>query len=175
MMNINNYNNYDELYEPNYNLEENKSNKLTIELNEIKKLSENIEKIFSDNSNTKIPIFNWDFKKEYSNGNIEYKRTLSTYKNKMEKLLRQIYWRIYEGIITENKKKCYYIIGIEDSGIPSKTTLKELEISIEIIKETIINTELNYDYLYLKNTIHDYKFIIIKIWLNNDDKKIEYF
>ncbi len=143
------------------------------ELNEIKKLSTNIEKIFStsvlNNFSTSFE-FNYDFKNEYSNGHIEYKRTLSSYANtKIDKLIRQIYWRIYEGSVINNIKICYYIIGLEDSGLPSNISKEELENSINIMSDTLANTELIFSYLFLHNTIKNYNFIIVKIWLENDN------
>ena len=157
----------------------NNNDNILIQLEEIKKLSIDFEKLFLNNTSNNLLtsiIFNYNFKKEYANGFIEYKRTLSSYKNsKIDKLIKQIYWRIYEGLVTENIKLCYYIIGLEDSGLPSNLSKEELEKSINIILNTIPNTELNCSYLYLHNSIQNYNFIVVKIWLDNDNQKIEYF
>lgn len=155
-------------------------NELILQMNEIKKLSLLIGKIFDNNDQNNFlnPIeFNYDFKKEYADGFIEYKRTLSSYANtKIDKLIRQIYWRIYEGIVTENINLCYYIIGLEDSGIPSKISQDELEISINVISNAMKNIDLKFNYLYLHNSLLNYNFVVVKFSL--DDKNtnlIEYF
>lgn len=170
---INNTNNSEDIDDPN----EKNHNEILLQLEEIKKLSIIIDNIFLNNNinNFSNPIeFNYNFKKEYSGGFIEYKRTLTSYVNsKINKLIRQIYWRIYEGIITENINLCYYIIGLEDSGFPSYSSEKELENSLQIILETLIDIDLKITYLYLYNSILNYNFIIVKFSLDNN--KIEYF
>ncbi len=137
-------------------------NDTLLNLKEIYNLSGEIDKLFTNNlldyneplNKTSPTVFNWIFIPEYPNGFIEYKRTLLSYSGiKNDKLLRQIYWRIYEGIISHNIPKCYYIIGLEDSGIPSYLSMNELEQSVEIIKQSISNTELHMQYLHVNNTI----------------------
>lgn len=155
-------------------------NKILQELDEIKKLSNKIEELFTNINENSLenPInFNWDFKKEYMNGFIEYKRTLSTYcdETKINKLIRQIHWRIYEGITTENTNTCYYIIGLEDSGIPSYINSMELEKSIEVIKNAILETELKFTCIYTHNTMKNYNFAIVKFWLGENNQNVEYF
>jgi hypothetical protein len=153
-----------------------------LELEEIKNLNSKIDEIFvndnnySNNNYNNSIIFNYNFKKEYTGGFIEYKRTLSSYANKKtNKLIRQIYWRIYEGLLTEILNICYYIIGLEDSGIPSKISQEELEISIKIISDAMKEVDISYRYLYLKNTELNYNFVIVKFSLDEKIKKIEYF
>ena len=109
-------------------------------------------------------IFNHIYEKEFERGNIEYKRTLESYttNNKTNKLIRQIYWRMYEGVMCINKECCYYIIGIEDSGHPSFLTKKELCDSLNFISKCISDIEITYEYLFIKNTIINYDYIIIK-------------
>ena len=155
-------------------------NDLLLQLEEIKKLSFRIENLFNNNKQNsflnKIE-FNYNFKKEYAEGFIEYKRTLSSYAiYKIDKLVRQIYWRIYEGLVTENVNLCYYIIGLEDSGIPSKISQEELEISINVISNAMKNVDLRFTYLYLYNSFLDYNFIIVKFLLDKiNHNEIEYF
>ena len=165
------------------NLEDNYEkihNEILFQLEEIRKLSLKIEKLFCNYKQnsflTKIE-FNYNFKKEYAGGFIEYKRTLSSYAiSKIDKLIRQVYWRIYEGLVTENVNQCYYIIGLEDSGIPSKISQEELEISIKIISDAMQNVDLKFSYLYLYNSLLDYNFVIVKFLLDDKNNgKIEYF
>lgn len=161
-------------------------NDLLLELEEIKNLYSKIEQVFlnydnnnnnNNNNNYDNSItFNYNFKKEYAGGFIEYKRTLSSYANtKVDKLIRQIYWRIYEGLVTENINICYYIIGLEDSGIPSRISKEELEISIKIISDAMKNIDLYHRYLYFINTELNYNFVIVKFILDDKIKKMEYF
>lgn len=116
-------------------------------------------------------IFNYIYEKEIERGNIEYKRSLESYNknDKIKKLIRQIYWRIYEGVVSIDKECCYYIIGIEDSGSPSFLTKNEIFNSLYFICETLSNTELNYSYLLVKNTILNYNYLIVKFWPNITD------
>jgi hypothetical protein len=153
-----------------------------LELEEIKNLYLKIEEIFLNNdkifnnSYDDSIEFNYYFKKEYAGGFIEYKRTLSSYANtKIDKLIRQIYWRIYEGLVTENINMCYYIIGLEDSGIPSRMSKEELETSIKIISDAMTNVDLKFTYLYLHNTILNYNFVMVKFSLDDKNNNIEYF
>ena len=155
------------------------SDNILNQFDEIKKISNEFEKLFFTNepNNFLFPIiFNYNFKKEIANGFIEYKRTLSTYlmDNKKDKLLRQIYWRIYQGLVTDNVKLCYYIIGLEDSGFPSNSKSGELEVSLGLIKECLSDTNIKYEYLYLKNNIKDYIILVVKFFLDNDFN-IDYF
>jgi hypothetical protein len=155
-------------------------NEILLQLEEIKKLSIKIENLFVNNKQNNFLTlieFNYDFKKEYAGGFIEYKRTLSSYGiSKIDKLIRQIYWRIYEGLVTENVNLCYYIIGLEDSGIPSKITQEELEISINVISDAMKNVDLKFTYLYLYNSLLDYNFVIVKFLLDEkNNSEIEYF
>ena len=144
-----------------------KINKLSTMLDELF-LSNELKVIKSDYilSNDEIPhiIFNYIYEKEFERGNIEYKRTLETYhyNNKTNKLVRQIYWRIYEGIVNIDKECCFYIIGIEDSGNPSFLTQKELFNSLDYIKKCINNIEITYSYLFVKNTVLNFDYIIVK-------------
>ncbi len=156
---------------------------ISICMNEIRELACEINKLFefddlnkANDINNKT-IFNWNFKKEYHNGFIEYKRNLLSYTEqiKIEKLLRQIYWRIYEGIITDNINYCYYFIGLEDSGKPSYSSDEDLTISIDTIKKSIIDTELKILYKFFYNSEKNYSYIIAKIWLDKDNQNIEYF
>lgn len=121
-------------------------------------------------------IFNYNYEKEIERGNIEYKRTLVSYdeNNKTNKLISQIYWRIYEGLVSINKEYCYYIIGIEDSGLPSFLTKKEIFNSLCFISKTLLNTDLNYSYLIVKNTLLNYDYIIVKFYME-DCNLIDFF
>ena len=128
-VNINNYNineNNDNINYNNININDN------ITLNNFLK---NLFLIYEENHIDNPININYYFNKENYYGNIEYKRTLISYNNKTNKLLRQILWRI-----SENKSvylnKCYIIIGIEDNGSYSNTTSEELNNSLTIIKNT---------------------------------------
>ena len=116
-------------------------------------------------------IFNYTYCEEIEHGNIEYKRSLESYihNNKTNKLIRQIYWRIYGGIVYFNKKYCYYIIGIEDTGHPSFLTKKELINSLDFISKCIDETELTYSYLFVSDTILNYEYIIVKFTSNKTE------
>lgn len=153
----------------------------TDDLDKINKLSNKIEELF-EISNSHINthkintvdelenihkvIFNYIYEKEIERGNIEYKRSLESYNenDKTNKLIRQIYWRIYEGVVSVDRECCYYIIGIEDSGSPSFLTTKEIFNSLNFISETIEKTELDYCYLFVENTILNNIYIIVKFW-----------
>lgn len=155
------------------------------EFEEITNLSTNIEKLFELYDTNKTPTkisnsleFNYNFKKELTNGYIEYKRTLKSYdlNGKIDKLFRQIYWRMYESFVINGLKKCYYIIGLEDSGNPSYISKNELEESVKLIETNINSFNVNFKYLFLKNTIEKYDIVIIKFWIeNNSENEIEYF
>jgi hypothetical protein len=177
----NNNNNYD--IDINNNNNNNYDIDISTQFEEIKNLSKKFDVLFdsnshSDQSNTLKPIkFNYNFKKELANGFIEYKRTLTSYMstNKADKLIRQIYWRIYEGLVTDNVSLCYYIIGIEDSGKPSYLNDDELINSVNFVLLNVKDSEIKCSYLYLLNTETNYKFAVVKFWIDSDVKKIEYF
>lgn len=154
-------------------LENSKHNEIFYQLDEIKTLSNKINNLFELYfvNNILNPIqFNYNFQKEFNNGFIEYKRTLLSYitNDKIDKLIRQIYWRIHEGLIVDNTCLCYYIIGVEDSGKPSFITDNELVESVNFILLNVKESEINFSYLYLINTNLNYKFVIIKFWCNNE-------
>lgn len=151
------------------------------ELDKINKLSNLLDELFLSNESILIKsdykinllddktpqvIFNHIYDKELERGNIEYKRSLESYNHndKINKLIRQIHWRIYEGIVNVDKESCYYIIGIEDSGHPSFLTQKELFNSLCFMLKCINNTEITYSYLFVKNTILNYEYVIVKFW-----------
>lgn len=143
------------------------------------KLVENIDavnKIFDLSQSSQSVEFNHIYDMEIERGNIEYKRNLESYNlnNKSNKLIRQIYWRIYEGIVSTGKECCYYIIGIEDSGMPSFLTNAEIFNSLCFIFNSIDKTELNCLYLFIKNTISNSNYIIVKFFPKNKNL-IDYF
>jgi hypothetical protein len=149
----------------------NKINTLSNEIEELFNVSKyyvNTHKINTIDELKNIPkvIFNYVYEKEIERGNIEYKRSLESYNenDKTNKLIRQIYWRIYEGVVSIDKECCYYIIGIEDSGSPSFLTTKEIFNSLCFISETIKKTELDYSYLLVENTILKNEYMIVKFW-----------
>jgi hypothetical protein len=155
-----------------------KNNRKIIKLN--KKLSD----IFEYFTFQKIPFdikhayrIKYLFNFEYDYGFIEYKRTLSTYNNKKEKLLRQIYWRISESTEYSNLDIpfCYYIIGLEDNGKASNQDIKELEISLQTILDSINNTNLKYKYVYLFNELNKSYLLVIKLWIEDDFDDFTYF
>jgi hypothetical protein len=136
-------------------------------------ISTNYKEINYDDSQI---IFNHKYEQEFERGNIEYKRTLETYKenDKINKLIRQINWRIYEGVVCIDNECCYYIIGIEDSGHPSFLTKNELLNSLYFISKCVDNSEITYSYLFVKNTILNYEYVIVK-FLPNESDFFDYF
>jgi len=118
-------------------------------------------------------IFNYDFDKEIDYGFIEYKRTLIYHNFKKSKLLRQIYWRISEysiynnDIDNHNNNLCYYIIGLENSGVYSNININELQNSLDIIKKTIYNTNISYEYIFLFNKDNNAYTLLVKLYMKN--------
>jgi len=121
-------------------------------------------------------IFNHKYEQEFERGNIEYKRTLETYalNDKTNKLITQIHWRIYEGVVCIDSECCYYIIGIEDSGYPSFLTKNELLNSLNFISKCVEGSEITYSYLFVKNRILNYEYVIVK-FLPNESYFFDYF
>ncbi len=119
------------------------------------------------NSYSKPYYIKYKFPFEYENGFIEYKRTLSTYFNKKDKLLRQILWRMSESILYSCIKipTCYYIIGLEDDGKTSNISREELDKSLEILQCSISDTKIKYNYVYLFNELNKSSVLVIKLWL----------
>ena len=81
--------------------------------------------------------------RECEDGNIEYKRKISSKKERLETLASQMKWRLSEG-----KGICYYYIGVEDNGMISDLgrislikSLKNLKKVIKIIDSEIISIE----------------------------------
>ena len=156
-------------------------------LRKIIKLGNKFEYLFDYNvnkNNIENPIkIKYKFCKEYELGFIEYKRTLSTYSNKKGKLLRQIYWRLHENYTGSNIEssnpfnilKCYYVIGLEDSGSSSNLSLNELDESLNIILHTISDTNINKSYLYLFNEINKSYLLVIKFELDINNIDFNYF
>jgi hypothetical protein len=138
-------------------------------------------------------IFNYNFDKEIDYGFIEYKRTLIYHNFKKSKLLRQIYWRISEYSIYNNDDNnydnddnnddnndnnddnnddynynlCYYIIGLENSGVYSNINTNELQNSLDIIKKTICNTNINYEHIFLFNKNNNAYILLVKLYIEN--------
>ena len=108
---------------------------------------------------------------------------MSTYSNKKGKLLRQIYWRLHENYTGSNIEssnpfnilKCYYVIGLEDSGSSSNLSLNELDESLNIILHTISDTNINKSYLYLFNEINKSYLLVIKFELDINNIDFNYF
>ena len=151
------------------------SNLILLEINinmiDIKMMNEILDNIILKNTN----ILEYNLYKEDDLGNIEYKRSIITYNNfiKINKLMRQILWRISEGFKILNKKVCYYLIGIEDNGLSSNLTDIEIEKNKIIINNIIKNSNINCiikEIKYKNNNI-----LLIKFWLKNNDSSIEYF
>ena len=94
--------------------------------------------------------------------------------DKTNKLIRQIYWRIYEGVVNIDKECCYYIIGIEDSGLPSFLSINELKESLDFIAKSTYDSELDYSCLLMKNSIFNYNFLVVKFFPINSNQ-IDYF
>ena len=112
-------------------------------------------------------ILNHTFNKEFDYGFIEYKRTLIYHNFKKIKLLRQIYWRISEGYNYYSLNLCYYIIGLENSGIYSSIDTNELYNSLDIIKKTIYNTNINCEYIFLFNKEKNAHILLVKLFMEN--------
>ena len=178
--NNNNNNNYDNTLKEQFDPHEKFD--ISEQFEEIKNLSKKIDFLFEVNKNIEPNIlepieFNYTFKKELAHGFIEYKRTLATYNtnSKIDKLIRQIYWRIYEGLVTDNTSLCYYMIGVEDSGEPSYLNDSELTKSINFISSNLLETDISFKYKFLINSETKYKFAVVKFWIKADGNKIEYF
>ena len=137
------------------------------------KLDIKLNNIFENNDIDKInPIhIKYKFSYEFDYGYIEYKRTLKSYRNKKDKLLRQIYWRMYESILFNNttNPKCYYIIGLEDNGCSSNLNINELSDSLNIIKESINNTDIILSYIYLFNDLNKSYLLVIKLYIEHSN------
>jgi hypothetical protein len=117
-----------------------------------------------------------DFPPEYYHGFIEYKRTLATYENKIDKLRTQILWRLSEGIIHNEKEMCYYIIGLEDNGTFPKNSidLTELIDSKKIIEQCIKQTKISMDYRYIQIENYNKNILIIRMWKSNENNQINF-
>ena len=117
-----------------------------------------------------------DFPQEYYNGFIEYKRTLATYENKIDKLRTQILWRLSEGIIHNEQEMCYYIVGLEDNGAfpTNPIDFSELEDSKKIIEQCIKQTKISMDYRYIQIENYNKNILIIRMWKSNEYNQINY-
>ncbi len=135
------------------------------------------ESKFVNNSISNPYTIKYKFGTEYEVGFIEYKRTLSSYLNKKDKLLRQILWRISESVIFSEIKKptCYYIIGLEDNGYTSNQTNEEFEKSLKIILDSIIDTNIKYKFIYLFNELDKSVLLVIKFWSEEEFNNFNYF
>jgi len=111
-------------------------------------------------------LFNHDFIPEVDTGFIEYKRTLVNYDVKTDKLLRQIYWRLSESFYY-SFNFCYYIIGLDNSGIYSNINHSDLDASLQVIIKTIHNRNINLKYIYLFNKNFNSYIIICKLFIDN--------
>lgn len=122
-------------------------------------------------------VIKYKFGIEYESGFIEYKRTLSSYSTKKDKLLRQILWRISESVVFSQIKKptCYYIIGLEDNGDTSNQNTEEFEKSLKIILDSIIDTNIKYKFIYLYNELNKSILLVIKFWSDEELNNFNYF
>jgi hypothetical protein len=139
------------------------------------KLNNIFNSLIEKNTNSINPIsIKYKFSYEFDNGFIEYKRTLISYDDKKDKLLRQIYWRIYQSTLylDDSNPKCYYIVGIEDNGIPSKLELEELNQSLIILKKSIKNTDIRLSYMYLFNELYKSYLLVVKLTIDDSDDNI---
>lgn len=162
------------------------------EFDKINQLSNQLDNLFLTNKEyvkTNIPndistndyvggqiIFNQIYEKEFERGNIEYKRSLESYNqnDKTNKLIRQIHWRIYEGVVSIDRECCYYIVGIEDSGQPSFLTPTELINSLHFISKCIDETEISCSYLFVKNNVLNYDYMVVNFF-PKETNFIDYF
>ncbi len=152
-------------------------NYINVSKRKILGLDKKLNIIFNSNREINNPTsIKYKFSYEYDYGFIEYKRTLSTYSGKIKKLLRQIYWRMYQSsIYFENcDPKCYYLIGLEDNGFPSNINLEELDESLKIIKKSIENTDIKLEYLYLNNELYKSYILVIKLSISKDKFYFEF-
>lgn len=177
----------------------NNHNNLIRRMSKLYKKLELLFENYSNNDISNPINIKYKFCEEHENGLIEYKRNLITYNKKRDKLLRQIYWRLHESIthepllndyilnenivrknIFENTfnnvnfddnytLKCYYIIGLEDDGKTGKQTLQNLYESLNIIYETISNTNIKLIYLYLINEIDKSNLLVVKFELQHHE------
>ncbi len=65
--------------------------------------------------------------------------------------------------------RCYYIIGLEDNGCPSKISIEELNKSLDIIKESIKNTDIKIAYLYLYNELYKSYLLVVKLDIDTNE------
>jgi len=146
------------------NDEINQDDYIDFSINNIINLHNKLENIF--NQNKEIYNLDIDFPQEYYYGFIEYKRTLATYENKIDKLRTQILWRLSEGLIHNQKEMCYYIVGIDDDGTYpiNIIDITELEISRKMMEQCIKNTKISMDYRYLSIEKYNKLILIIRIW-----------
>lgn len=152
-------------------------------IRKIVKLASKFDYLINNFTNSNCINIKYKFCKEFESGYIEYKRTLTTYNNKKGKLLRQIYWRLHENYIQNEmissnldfKLKCFYVIGLEDSGTPSNSSLEELDNSLQIILESIKDTNINIIYLYLFNEINKSYLLLVKFELKPEFIDWDYF
>jgi hypothetical protein len=143
-----------------------------LDINKMFELHYELTEIFE---NIHINIFNAELPIENDNGFIEYKRNLSSYKNKIQKLKTQIYWRISEGLTYNSSNSCYYIIGIEDDGnIIKEITDDEIIDSLLIIKKCV--NESNIKYIHKTIIYKNKSLLVVKFWkediLKNTDIRI---
>jgi hypothetical protein len=140
-------------------------------INNIINLYNNLEKLFIEDKIYNLYI---EFPQEYYHGFIEYKRTLATYDNKIDKLRTQILWRLSEGLIHNQKELCYYIIGLEDNGkFPLlNIELTELEMSRKMIEQCIVNTQISMDYRYLSIEKENKIILIVRMWCTDESNHI---
>jgi len=160
----------------------NQDDYIDFSINNIINLHNKIELIFNQNKQIyyldKISDLNIEFPPEYYHGFIEYKRTLSTYEHKIDKLRTQILWRLSEGLIHNQKEMCYYIVGIDDDGSYPLLNIgiTELEKSKKNIEQCINNMRISMDYRYLsieKEKEKENKIIlIIRMWKTNESNHI---
>jgi hypothetical protein len=131
-----------------------------LDINTMLKIHYKLTELFENNENTDLDI---ELPKENDFGFIEYKRTLFTYKLKLAKLKTQIYWRMSEGLTYNSQSTCYYIVGIEDSGVVKYPIDQEEIIStLNIVNKCIENSDIKYickQIIYQNNPL-----LIIKFW-----------
>ena len=88
------------------------------------------------------------FKVEDDEGYVEYKLRLDNIdKGKLNRLITQMKYRLNEGKIITGKFITYYFLGIDDDGIVGNISKDILNKTIDILKEIIIKSNAEIQYL----------------------------
>lgn len=104
--------------------------------------------------------------KENDEGNREYKlKLIDSDNDKLERLMTQIKYRIYEG-----KGKALYILGVKDNGVPIGIKFDELIVSVNIIINLSHELNANINKIRIYKGIYGYIATIrIQKYINDEN------